>query len=213
MTTAMFRHIARIGLAFIACAGTAEADPAIDRFAPTCAAVAPEMTSGLPRRAGCYDLYGAKALASVDAAPAGAGLPALRLGFHFVASLESDGWLSIRRPFPEPVDLSDRTGLSLALRVERPSDARLRVTLSDQAAGGGDDLWWLDLDADILARETGWIDLQLPFDGFRPCHGRGCRTNDRALDLSRVVAWEINVLETEGGRGQGVILLRNIHAN
>jgi hypothetical protein len=105
-------------------------------------------------------------------------------------------WLSVRKEFSKPIDLSAYKGLIIRLRVNIASNAVLRVTLSDitQEKQLGDDMWWSD-NKTVLGEYTGeWIEIKMPFDKFYESFGEGTRHNDGKLNLKRIVGFDINII-------------------
>jgi hypothetical protein len=123
-------------------------------------------------------------------------------------------WLSFRREFSQKVDLTGCTGLEVEIRIERPSDARLRLTLCDVSspADRSDEMWWFDFPRGTLSKTGDSFILRAPFSGFGISYGGGTRQNDGKLDLTRITAYEINVLSAPGEHPTGAFLLRAVRA-
>lgn len=123
-------------------------------------------------------------------------------------------WLSFRREFSQKVDLTGCTGVEVEIRNERPSDAQLRLTLCDvtSPADSSDEMWWFDFPRGSLSRTGEVLTLRAPFRRFEISSGSGTRQNDGKLDLTRITAYEINVLSAPGERPNGAFVLQAIRA-
>lgn len=128
-------------------------------------------------------------------------------------------WLSIRKAFPTPLDLSGYEGVKLDIKILTPSNARLRLTLSDVATladaprHGADDMWWYDVPRDeVLKAQQQWVTLQVPLRAFYRAYGEGTRHNDGRLDVSKIVAYELNVISAAGESPQGAFLVKALRA-
>lgn len=119
-------------------------------------------------------------------------------------------WLSIRREFESHMDLVEYSGLELSVKVEVPSGAQLRVTLSDIKTNGesGDEMWWIDCESFLLKNKSPlWLTIRLPFKDFYLSWGDGARYNDRKLNLSGIVGIEINLISKSKENINGVLLI------
>lgn len=201
------RPILAIAAALLALGlGAAAAQVTRPDLAQACLASAEPAVAPPGDRAACRMFAGSGATAVIETRQTATD-PVLAVTFQLPAWRTQGNWLSIRNDFAAPRDLAGATALRLTLRSTAPSDARLRLTLSDTGAGRGDDLWWADLDPGLLAADRGWISVEIPVAAFRPCHGLGCRTNDRRLDLGSLAGWEINLLADPGPPRSGTLLV------
>ena len=125
-------------------------------------------------------------------------------------------WLSIKREFHSPINLSDYKGLIFNLLVDSPSPSTvLRVTISDLTNNKkqGDEMWWGDCDKKLLVDETaGWIQVKVPFNKFKISWGAGTRQNDYKLNLRKIISYEINLLSESANKQKGEIYLDYIRA-
>lgn len=128
-------------------------------------------------------------------------------------------WVSIRKEFPTPLDLSGYQGIKIDVKILTPSNARLRFTLSDVAMladapiHGKDEMWWFDVPRDeVLKAQQQWVTLQVPFRAFYRAYGEGTRHNDGRLDVSKIVAYELNVISAAGESPQGAFLVKGLRA-
>lgn len=144
---------------------------------------------------------------------------ALRIQYDLPPFYPWGNWLSIRKEFKSSLDLNGYTGLELDVNVEIPSNALLRITLADveklKDAGkhGADELFWLDFDPGVLGNGTKkWGTLRAPFKDFYLSYGDGVRHNDGQIDLSKIVAYEINIVSKSGEHPKGVILVNSLRA-
>ena len=168
---------------------------------------------------GSYDIYYVEAnlqLSRVSISENNTTDKVLRLEFTLPPHFSWGNWLSIRREFQSPLKLEDYKGLKLNLRIEDPaSDAFLRITLSDLTDDlkQGDEMWWFDCNRDLLKSKTSkWIQVYIPFDGFKVSHGAGTRHNDYKLDLGKIVAYEINLISESRNSQNGIIYLDYLRA-
>lgn len=206
-------HIALASLMFLA-PPIANAEDAADSFGIACSPRANSHTQPPSGFGACYQVYADRAWAQLSRAPGG-DTSALRIEYELPATHQRQNWLSIRREFPIPVDLSQASGLFLTYSIGVPSQARLRLTLSDHVDGQGSDMWWYDFEEDVLAwpasRSLSLPYLALiPFFAFKPCHGDGCRQNDGRLDLSTITAYEINILSEPGQTETGQVVIHSL---
>lgn len=128
-------------------------------------------------------------------------------------------WVSIRKEFPTPLDLSGYQGIKIDVKILTPSNARLRLTLADVATladapmHGADEMWWFDVPRDeVLKAQQQWVKLQVPFRAFYRAYGAGTRHNDGRLDVSKIVAYELNVISAAGESPQGAFLVKALRA-
>lgn len=158
-----------------------------------------------------YDVYYDKADVSLSRSGAGDGDSALSIGYDLPPFHDWGNWISVRREFDQPLDLTGCTGLKMDLRVMKPSGAKLRITLADIDSAGRDELWWFDFDGGVLAAGgDSWRTVMLPFDGFSESYGEGTRHNDDKLDLSGIIAYEVNVVSPAGARTKGAVALNEL---
>ena len=128
-------------------------------------------------------------------------------------------WLSIRKAFLTPLDLSGYQGIKIDVKILTPSNARLRLTLADVATladaqiHGADEMWWFDVPReDVLKAQQQWVTLQVPFRAFYRAYGEGTRHNDYRLDVSKIVAYELNVISAADESPQGAFLVKALRA-
>lgn len=124
-------------------------------------------------------------------------------------------WLSIRREFQSVLDMSECSGIEFDLKVHEPSNASLRMTLCDVQSPedinkhGKDEMWWFDYNDGLSNEAKNWVTVRAPFENFRRSRGAGTRHNDYELDLSKIVAYEINLISKAGKHPKGTILVRS----
>ena len=166
-----------------------------------------------------YDIYYVKAdlaLSRIPISPKDTLDMVLRLDFDLPPFFEWGNWLSVRREFQDPLDLSRYKELILNVKVEVPvTDAFLRITLSDLTGdvNKGDEMWWFDCSRDLLKNtDQKWIEVHIPLDGLRISYGAGTRHNDYKLNLSRIVAYEIDIISESRVNQKGVILVDFLRA-
>lgn len=167
-----------------------------------------------------YSLYYATAhiqLTRVQAvSPAAANAAnTLQLQYTLPPSFAWGNWLSLRRELLSPLDLSTYEGVELTFKVTSPSNALLRITLSDLDEGSksSDEMWWFDCPPETLNNvTTSWQKMRIPFREFSLSWGAGTRQNDRRWNASRIVAYEVNVLSPPNTQPQGAILLESLQA-
>ena len=110
------------------------------------------------------------------------------------------------------------TGIEINLKVLKPSNARLRITLSDLATCKigerrvSDEMWCFDFNLEILKSSEGWITIRAPFRSFYLSYGAGTRLNDGKMDLSKIIAYEINLISKKNDHPKGVILVNSLRA-
>ena len=102
--------------------------------------------------------------------------------------------------------------------VDEPSGAGLRMTLCDVESPeyahvhGRDEMWWFDFKDDLLSKKHDWTKVRAPFEDFYVSFGSGTRHNDRSMDLSKIVAFEINLISKAGEHPKGRIGVRAVRA-
>jgi hypothetical protein len=139
----------------------------------------------------------------------------LQLQYTLPPAFAWGNWLSLRREFALPLDLSAYEGVELTFKVASPSNALLRITLSDLEEGSksGDEMWWFDCPPETLKNATtSWQTIRIPFRKFSLSWGAGTRHNDRRWNASRVVAYEVNILSPPREQPQGAIVLESLQA-
>ena len=165
-----------------------------------------------------YRVYFENAEVSLSREKTDDGKKALRIQFALPPHFSWGNWLSIRKEFKQLLNLKDYAGLEISLKVVKPSDARLRITLSDAVSYksgekyGSDEMWWFDCDAQVLRANPGWITIRAPFKSFYLSLGAGARHNDRIFDLSKIIAYEINLISRPNEHPEGIILVNSIRA-
>lgn len=162
-----------------------------------------------------YDVYysgGVLRLSRTPISPDNKCDKVLRLDF----TLPSYGWMSVRREFESSINLADYKGLIFNLKVDTPApNTTLRITLSDSSDGktNGDEMWWFDCERALLDNESQqWIEVNIPFDDFIVSYGNGTRHNDYKMNLSGIVAYEINLVSDSNNERTGVIYIDYIRA-
>ena len=114
------------------------------------------------------------------------------------------------------LNLKGYAGLEISLKVVKPSNAHLRITLSDAVSPktgekyGPDEMWWFDCDAHVLKTNQGCITIRAPFNSFYLSHGAGTRHNDRIFDLSKIIAYEINLVSRQNEHPKGIIFVKSL---
>ena len=166
-----------------------------------------------------YGIYFRKADAQLSIVPVSETDKALRIQYELPPFFSWGNWLSIRKEFKSPLDLRDYRGLALELKVEVPSDAMLRMTLSDVETRkdaekhGADELWWYDFDTATLKHTTQkWVTLRAPFQDFSLSYGDSVRHNDGQLDLSKIVGYELNIVSSRNEHPKGSLLIDSLRA-
>jgi hypothetical protein len=165
-----------------------------------------------------YGIHYRKADAKLSLVPVSEKDKALKIRYDLPPFFSWGNWLSIRKEFKTPKDLSEYDGLEFELKVEVPSDAMLRITLADVEnlkdveKHGSDELFWYDFADDTLEnRAQKWVKFRAPFKAFYRSYGEGVRHNDGELDTKKLVAYEINLV-SEGGHPKGAILINSLRA-
>lgn len=139
----------------------------------------------------------------------------LQLQYTLPPSFAWGNWLSLRREFATPLDLSAYQGVELTFRVVAPANAILRITLSDLDEGSRprDEMWWFDFPrATLHNATTGWQKVRIPFRSLYLSWGAGTRQNDRRWNAARVAAYEVNVVSPPNAQPQGAIWLDSLQA-
>lgn len=167
---------------------------------------------------GGYGIYFEKAKVDLQHVPATGAKKALSISYRLPPYFDWGNWLSVRREFERPLDLRNYKGLKLSVRTESAENTRFRITLTDVkddrdvSIHGADELWWFDAPATLLTPGTGVQTLYAPFDEFYLGYGAGMRWNDKKLDLSRIVAFEINLVSSGGTEGRGTVIVDCLRA-
>jgi len=177
-------------------------------------------TSGHSRFAGTasssqkgYGIYYAEAKVKLSHVSFDSRDKGLKVDFKLPPYFSWGNWLTIRREFGSPINLSKYNGLKMNLYVMKPCDAKFRMTLCDlNKSGNSDEMWWHDFEENILSKKGKWIKLKAPFDKFKISHGGGTRHNDNKLDLSRVVGYEINVISSSKDDVSGIFVVDKLSA-
>jgi hypothetical protein len=167
---------------------------------------------------GGYGIYYEKAKVHLRFIPTRGPKGVLRLSYSLPPYLDWGNWLSVRRELATIHDLSGYEGLALEVRTEAATNTRFRITLADVtkvedfAKHGADEMWWFDAPADFLTPGGKAVTLYAPFADFYPSYGAGARHNDGRLDLSKIVAFEINLVSSGPRSGQGVLFVDCLRA-
>ena len=165
-----------------------------------------------------YDIYFVKA--TVELSRVSAGLKdstnkALRMHFDLPPYFGGN-WASVHKDFHPALNLQGYQGLRLRLKIETPTEAAfLRITVCDMSkdTSTGDEMWWFDCPKELLTGMAGkWVSVQAPFDSFKESSGEGTRHNDGKLDLSRISAYEVNLVSESKAEQSGTILINNLRA-
>lgn len=165
-----------------------------------------------------YGIYFEEAEVDLQHVPRSGAKKALSISYRLPPHFDWGNWLSVRRELSPLLDLRRYEGLALSVRTEAAENSRLRITLTDvrderdAARHGADELWWFDAPAALLTPGTGVQTLYAPFEEFYLGYGAGMRHNDGKLDLSRIVAFEINLVSTGGGEGRGTVIVDCLRA-
>jgi hypothetical protein len=163
-----------------------------------------------------YGVYYDSAEASLSRVAVGKDVYALRIEYDVPPLHDWGNWLSIRREFDSVLDLSDCKALRLGVRVRVPSDAKLRITLADVVDLDNrrkDEMWWFDFGEGVLSRAEGeWQTLTVPLKRFYKSYGEGTRHNDGKLDLSKITAYEINIVSKSGTHPAGTFDVKSLVA-
>ncbi len=143
---------------------------------------------------------------------------ALRIAYTLPPHLDWGNWLSIRREFESLQDLHEYEGLALEVRTESAVNSQFRITLTDVTRSqdahkhGADELWWYDAPVDFLTPSTRPVTIHAPFRDFHLGYGAGVRINDSKLDLSKIVAFEINLVSSGTYPGGGALTVDCLRA-
>ncbi len=160
-----------------------------------------------------YGIYFEEAEVDLRRIPVAANDLALEVQFDL---FNWGNWLSIRRELGVVVDLSGYDGLELEVQAEQVQNAQLRITLSDVESQddaqvhGADEMWWFEAPEEFLSQQGKSVILKAPFDEFDLAEGAGTRYNDGRLDLSKIVAYEINLISTGRASGAGTLRLNSL---
>ena len=167
---------------------------------------------------GGYGIYYEKAKVRLRFIPTRGPKGELRISYSLPPHLDWGNWLSVRRELAKIHDLSGYDGLALEVRTEAAANTRFRITLTDVkkdedfATHGADEMWWFDAPADLLVPGDKAVTLYAPFAAFYPSYGYGSRRNDGRLDLSKIVAFEINLVSSGPQPGQGILFVDCLRA-
>lgn len=140
----------------------------------------------------------------------------LQIHYELLPHFDWGNWLSIRREFENVMDFSNCKGFQLKIKIDNPSDAKLRLTFfdiendEDINKHGAGEMWWFDFDDGILNEQGSWIMLLAPFNEFEISYGEGSRHNDYKLDISKSIAFEINVISKKGKHSKGDLSIKLI---
>ncbi|HEX3553490.1 MAG TPA: hypothetical protein VIA62_09705 [Thermoanaerobaculia bacterium] len=166
-----------------------------------------------------YGIYFEKADVNLRRLPMGRGKSALQISYNLPPLFSWGNWFTIRREFESAIDLHEYAGLAIQVQAESVANTRFRLTLTDVATAndvakhGADEMWWYDAPPDFLA--THWGEsrtLYAPFAEFYRSYGEGARINDSKLDLSKIAAFEINLVSSGTNPGKGVIAVDCLRA-
>jgi len=163
-----------------------------------------------------YGIYFDDAEVNLSRVAVGKSDSALHIEYELPPLHDWGNWLSIRCEFDSVLNLTGYEGLRLDLKVEVPSDARLRVTLADVVdinRRGRDEIWWFDFKGDVLkGSKDQWQTLTLPFKDFYESYGAGTRHNDRNFDFSKMAAYEINIVSEGRAHPKGAVVVNSLLA-
>lgn len=136
---------------------------------------------------------------------------ALQIEYNIPEYYDWGNWSSVRCELDPVLNLSDYQRLKLNIKVLEPSNAILRISICDVAninQRGNDELWWFDFKSNVLSNKSDkWQTLILPFKDFYESYGAGTRHNDSRLDLTKIVAYEINIISKAETHPKGKFLL------
>lgn len=176
--------------------------------------VKPHKTFTLHQTSHGYGVYYDKATLELSKVAVSKSDSALQIEYTLPVVHDWGNWLSIRCELDPIVNLKKFTGLKLKLKVVNPSNAMLRVTIADVENAKNreeDELWWYDLSDDVLSQKEGqWQTLTIPFKKFFISYGAGTRQNDGKLDLSKIVAYEFNILTKGSVSAKGSIIVNSL---
>jgi hypothetical protein len=165
-----------------------------------------------------YGVYFVEAEVNLRYVPLAATKKALAISYHLPPHFHWGNWLSVRRELGQLLDLRKYEGLALSVRTQTAENSRFRITLtdvrtsSDAKKHGADEMWWFDAPAGFLDPGVGTQTLYAPFRDFYLNFGEGARWNDGKLDLSRIVAFEINLVSDAGREGRGTVMVDCLRA-
>jgi beta-glucanase (GH16 family) len=165
-----------------------------------------------------YDVYYEKATVKLSQVTVKKTVPsdkALSIGFSLSPEHSWGNWLSVRKSFKAPVNLSKCKGLQFKIKVEAGAEgATLRITLVDLPIKSGDkrtEAWWGDFHEEVLSGKTGeWVTLTAPFNSFYESYGAGTPHNDGKLNLRKIIAYEINVVSAKGITSIGTFMINKL---
>jgi hypothetical protein len=164
-----------------------------------------------------YGIYSDQAEASLKRVAVGGKHSALEIHFEIPPLSARANWLSIRKEFDSIADLSSYEGLELKIESAQAKNTLLRLTLCDVdeqesfRLHGADEMWWFDMPKSIFDQRK-LITAKAPFKNFEPAYGEGARRRDGRLDLSKIVAYEINLMTSGTASGNGLLRLYSIRA-
>jgi hypothetical protein len=167
---------------------------------------------------GGYGIYYEKAKVRLSFIPTHAPKGVLRISYSLPPHLDWGNWLSVRRELATIHNFQGYEGLALEVRTEAATNTRFRITLTDVtkvedfAKHGADEMWWFDAPADLLTPGGKEVTVYAPFAAFYPSYGAGARRNDGRLDLSKIVAFEINLVSSGPQSGQGILFVDCLRA-
>lgn len=160
-----------------------------------------------------YGIYYVEATVNVSLVKAGGKSTGVRIEYTLPPHFSWGNWASVRKEFDSITDVSDCDGIEIGIQLGRTSGADLRLTLADVAnpgdadRHGADELWWFDMPNSSLGPAGELITVKAPFNSFSIGYGDGVRINNRQLDLSNVVAYELNVISGPGNTETGSLLI------
>jgi hypothetical protein len=140
----------------------------------------------------------------------------LKLHYELSSDPPWSNWLSIRKEFINVMDATECKGLKFTIKVVKPTNAILRVTFCDAGENrdlnihGADEMWWFDFKDVPLNKKGKWQTLYAPFDKFTLSYGIASRIHDGKMDISKFVAYEINIISEEGKYAKGDILIESL---
>jgi hypothetical protein len=141
------------------------------------------------------------------------GRQALKVEFDLIPHPTPNwqNWLSIRKPFAAPVDLSSFTGIRINLFVEDPANAVLRLSLADIGEDDtSDEIWWCNTRNVLNNPDGGWQLVECPFDQF--VLGNVGRNNDFTFNYQQIVAYEITLISDPGASPSGSFIVDKVEA-
>lgn len=165
-----------------------------------------------------YGVYFVEAEADLKLVPLAAAKRALSISYRLPPHFDWGNWLTVRRELGRVLDLRQYEGLALSVRTEMAENSRFRLTLTDVRNSadvnqhGADEMWWFDAPRNLLTPGAGMQTLYAPFSDFYLNYGDGARRNDGSLDLSRIVAFEINLVSGAAREGRGTVIVDCLRA-